>query len=606
MRPNLHALDQIGLWASLRQIYRFISHERRRYFKFVVLLMVLGSFAELATIGAVLPFLALLADPSRLDYLPFLAGLFSAVGAVSGQERLAAATALFVGIALLAGLIRLQLAWASQSFVFKLGHELSVEIQKRILFQPYSFHISWNSSSLISSLEKVQMLVFQMLLPLMQALTAVLMSAFIVVALIYVDPSTAIAAAVAFTAIYLGISAATRRRLERNSRIVGPAYDERVKIIQESLGGIRDVIIDSSQSIYLETFRSIDLRLNEARINTAFIGAAPRFVIEGLGMVLIAVFAILISEREGGLAPALPILGALALGAQRLLPLLQQVYNGWTIAAGNSSTIIDVLGLLRLPLPDAESYAPASEPLPLDDRIRVEQVSFTYGAGRARALENVTFDIPRGSTVALIGTTGSGKSTLADLIMGLLEPTRGRISIDGVAINRTTRQRWWRSIAHVPQAIFLADSSIARNIAFFRGPTEPVDMDRIVSAAKTAQLHEFVETLPDGYDTFVGERGIRLSGGQRQRLGLARAIYKQAPVLILDEATSALDDATEAAVMKSVEALGGRDGRTIIIIAHRLSTVARCDMIARLEQGRLVALGTYSEVVGNISHSANL
>ena len=596
--------DQTRLWASLGQLYAFMPAERRRNFYAVLLLMIVGAILELATIGAVLPFLALLADQSRLSYFPWLSDLFAALGANGPHDRLIAASGLFVVIAVIAGIVRLQLAWSSQRFVFKLGHELSVEIERRILLQPYSFHISWNSSTLIAGLEKVQVLVFQVLLPLMQAVMAVFISAFITAALIYVDPATAVITALAFTAVYFGISAATKRRLERNSAIVGSAYDERVQIIQESLGGIRDLIIDSSQSIYLETFRRIDIRLNDARTNTAFIAAAPRFVIEGLGMVLIAVVAILISEREGGLAAALPILGALALGAQRLLPLLQQIYNGWSIAAGNGSMIGQVLDLLQLPLPDTGPEPSPAAPLALKHRIRVENVSFAYAGGRARALEAVSIDIPRGSTIALIGTTGSGKSTLADLIMGLLEPTGGHILIDDVPLSPATRRRWWQSIAHVPQAIFLADTSIARNIAF-GDPSEAIDTARCIAAARTAQLHDFVQTLPQGYDTFVGERGIRLSGGQRQRLGLARAIYKQAPVLVLDEATSALDDVTEAAVMESLEALGDED-RTVVMIAHRLSTVARCDLVARLENGRLVALGTYAEVVGHISHSENI
>ena len=204
--------------------------------------------------------------------------------------------------------------------------------------------------------------------------------------------------------------------------------------------------------------------------------------------------------------------------------------------------------------------------------------------------------------IALIGTTGSGKSTLADLIMGLLEPTEGEITIDGERLDAETRRRWWRSIAHVPQSIFLADASIARNIAF-SDPGEPIDIQRTGAAARAAQLHQFVETLPEGYETVIGERGIRLSGGQRQRLGLARALYKSAPVLILDEATSALDDETEAAVMESLDALVRKDGLTILMIAHRLSTVARCDKVVRLEKGRVVATGSYSEVVDNIPNS---
>jgi ABC-type multidrug transport system fused ATPase/permease subunit len=579
----------------LRQLYAVMTKERRRHLLLVLALMVLGALSELATIGAVLPFLALLADQSRLDYLPVVGDLFRAVGADTPRTRLIAASVLFVLLAILAGLVRLQLAWSSQSFVFKLGHELGVELQKRILFQPYSFHIGWNSSTLLAGIEKVPMLMFQVLMPLMQAVTAIILSTFIIAALIAVDPLTAVIAAVAFGIVYLGISIATRSQLARNSDVVGSMYDQRVKIIQESLGGIRDVIIDNSQEIYVETFRRVDRRFNMARNNNAFIAAAPRFIIEGLGMVMIAFLAVLVSNREGGLAGAIPVLGALAIGAQRLLPLLQQIYLGWSTVAGNISIVDQVLDFMRLPLPRPEQHDARVEPLGLSEGIKVDDVSFSYAGNRARALERVTLTIPRGSTVALIGTTGSGKSTLGDLIMGLLEPTAGRIMVDDVPVTDQTRRRWWRSIAHVPQTIFLADTSIARNIVF-GDPSEQIDHARVAAAVKVAQLEEFVATLPDGYDTVVGERGTRLSGGQRQRLGIARAIYKQAPVLILDEATSALDDATEAAVMQSLETLSGT-GLTVVIIAHRLSTVARCDIVARLEKGRLVACGSYAEVV---------
>lgn len=581
---------------SIARLYRFMSPERRKQFALVVALMLAGAIAELATIGAVLPFLTLLADPETGARLPFVSGLMSAMGAETPAEQLKAITGLFVAIAIVAGLIRLQLAWSSQGFVFKLGHELGVEIQRRILLQPYSFHIGSNTSTLIAALEKVQALVFNVLMPIMQAGTAIVLSAFLVAGLIYVDPFTAIVAALAFSAIYLAISFLTRARLKRNSAGIGIALSERVQIIQESLGGIRDIIIDGTQATFVEEFRRVDRRLNVARANTAFIGAAPRFVIEALGMVLIALLANLLGQRPGGIAAALPVLGALALGAQRLLPLVQQVYNGWTMASGNQSVVAQVLELLGLP--DAELSTDRDvPPLAFTDRISVEHVSFAYSGRRAPALQDLSLTIQRGVTVGLIGRTGSGKSTLADLLMGLLEPTKGRITVDGVPIDRASRTSWWRSVAHVPQAIFLSDQSVARNIAF-GVPAEEVDQKRLVEAATKAQMHEFIASLPDGYDTEVGERGVRLSGGQRQRLGLARAIYKQAPVLVLDEATSALDDATEAAVMEAVTALG-REGRTIIIVAHRMSTVARCDLIAKLDNGRLVALGSYAEVVGD-------
>jgi ATP-binding cassette subfamily B protein len=210
----------------------------------------------------------------------------------------------------------------------------------------------------------------------------------------------------------------------------------------------------------------------------------------------------------------------------------------------------------------------------------------------------VTLDIPAGSAVALVGETGSGKSTLADLLMGLIDADEGSILIDGVPLSGKNRRRWQRSIAHVPQAIFVADASIAQNIALGRHE-EPVDPARVVEAAEAAQLHDFVISLPEGYDTFVGERGIRLSGGQRQRLGIARAIYKQTPVLVLDEATSALDEETEAAVMEGIHGLGG--GRTLIVIAHRLSTIARCDRVFRLHEGRIVDSGPLTKIVDSAS-----
>ena len=598
---DVSAQDPNGFWAMLIRLYSVVSVRRRRQFYFVIALMIAGAFAELATIGAVLPFLSLLADSSNWERFPWLAKLVDLFGDDSPQGRMMAAIGLFITLAIVSGLLRLQLAWSSQGFIFKLGHELSSEIKRRILLQPYSFHIRTNTSTLIAALEKVHTLVFNVLLPLMQAVTAAFLSIFILAALIYLDPFTATVAAIGFSLIYLLISALTRQRLARNSATLAGAYDERVKIVQESLGGVRDIIIDGSQQVFLDMYRRVDRNLNVARANTAFIAAAPRFVIEALGMVLIAIVAAMLVQREGGIAGAIPILGALALGAQRLLPLLQQIYTGWTSAAGHRSVLSQVLELLALPPNPDWTAREDLEPLPLRDRIVIEHVGFSYSGRRVRALKDVTLEIPRGATVGLIGRTGSGKSTLADLLMGLLEPSEGQIAVDGVPIGRETRQRWWESIAHVPQSIFLADDTIARNIAF-GAPRDAIDMARVIEASIRSQLHEYVSGLPGGYETQVGERGVRLSGGQRQRLGIARAIYKQAPVLVLDEATSALDDETEAAVMHALATLRS-EGCTTIMIAHRLSTVSRADLVVRLENGAVADIGSYAEVVGTTPQS---
>jgi ABC-type multidrug transport system fused ATPase/permease subunit len=282
---------------------------------------------------------------------------------------------------------------------------------------------------------------------------------------------------------------------------------------------------------------------------------------------------------------ALPFLGALALGAQRLLPLVQTVYNGWSSGAGNRSIIGQVVELLTLP--DDNESANQWTPLPFGRQISFENVSFSYSSRPGSpALKKLTFVIPRGSMVAVTGKTGAGKSTLADLLMALLEPDAGEIKVDGTRLTRQNARAWQRNIAHVPQSIFLADTTIAANIALGL-PQEPTNRQRVREAAAKAQLDEFVQSLPNGYETIIGERGIRLSGGQRQRLGLARALYKNTPLLVLDEATSALDEATEQAVFKELEQLR-KDGRTMIIIAHRVSTIAHCDLILNLHDGRVV------------------
>jgi ABC-type multidrug transport system fused ATPase/permease subunit len=330
-------------------------------------------------------------------------------------------------------------------------------------------------------------------------------------------------------------------------------------------------------------FRDAEHRFRNARTTNAIFANAPRYFVEAAGMVLIAGVAVAMSERPGGLAAAIPALGALALGAQKLLPLVQQIYFGWAAATGAQQTLSDVIMLLRRPTPSDDD---AGGRLPFTNAISLRGVSYSYGGERQTALKGIDLEIPKGARVGIAGRTGSGKSTLMDLVIGLLEPTEGTIAIDGTPLVAGNRAAWQRNVAHVPQAIFLSDASIAENIAF-GVPAGEIDRERVQRAALQAELAEVVAALPEGYDTRVGERGIQLSGGQRQRIGIARALYKQANVLVFDEATSALDDDTESAVMSAIERLD-RD-LTIILIAHRLTTLQGCDVILRLDRGQVVA-----------------
>ena len=545
---------------ALRRIYGILSPRRRRQLWLVLILSILGGLAELLAIGTIIPFLSILA------------------GTGASREQLVVVTAIFIAAAVIAGLLRLTLAWFSQSFVQNTGHDLVTEIQRRILAQPYDYHVAHNSSEVVASLELVHHLTYGLIQPLLQAAAGIVIGLFVVAAVAAINLPIALAAATGFAIVYIMIASIFRGPLDQRSNTIANAYRERVRLVQESMGGIRDIIVDQSQAAHVEAFRAVDARLTRARTEAMLTGVAPRYLVETAGLVVLALATLALSRSAGGLSAALPTIGALALGAYRLLPLAHQLYQGWSLAAANRAIAAQIVGLLDLPTGNRTAAGPQVS----RDRIEFRDLDFTYPDRSKPALTGVSLAIPAGSAVALTGPTGSGKSTLADLLMGLLTPSRGAILVDGEPLNAPA---WQRGIAHVPQAIFLADASILRNIAL-AVPGAPPDRDRAEAAAKAAELGPFLDTLTDGLDTVVGERGVRLSGGQRQRIGIARALYKQANVLILDEATSALDEPTEAKIMATLAAI---PGLTLLVIAHRPSTIARCAQVFRLEHGRLVA-----------------
>jgi ABC-type multidrug transport system fused ATPase/permease subunit len=570
---------------AMRRLFAVMTPARRRQFYTLLALMLAGAVAEFATLASVVPFLAMLAEPERAREFPLIGPTLATFGAQTNWDMLVAAAALFTTIAVVAAIVRVQLVWLTHSFVFGFGHEVVVEIHERILSQPYDYHLQHGSTDLLTALQKAELLVFDVLLQVFYCAIAVFLALFIVGALLVIDPATSLVAIAFIGGFYLLATRSSRARLQANSQAFDRYIAQRVRVVQESVGGIRDIIIDGSRAQFVEEFAAADRRITQAHVSNALIGSAPRYIIEAASLILVAALALYLS-REQGLGAAVPVLGALVLGAQRLLPLVQQVYNAWATVAGHWLVTTDVLKALSLPVPDPVESLPT--PLKFEHEIRLEEVSFAYPGRRSPALQGISARIPRGSRVAIVGRTGSGKSTLVDLLMGLLDPSSGTISIDGVLLERSTRAAWQRSIAHVPQSAFLADTTIARNIAFGAREAE-INLDRVRAAAKHAQLDEFVTQLPDGYGALVGERGIGLSGGQRQRLAIARAFYKDAPVVVLDEATSALDDETEAVIIASLDAMA-KQGRTIIVIAHRPSSITNCDLTIRLTEGRLAGV----------------
>lgn len=583
-----------GLPYLLLQLWRHLSRRRQRQFGVLLGLMVISAFAEVVSLGAVLPFIGILTAPERVFNHPVVADLAQALGIATADQLVLPLTIVFATAALIAGAIRIFLLWVTTRLAVVSGADLSIEVYRRTLYQPYWVHAARNSSDTISGItSKVNITVFGVLLPLLTLISSFVLLAAVMIALIVIDPVIALVAIVGFGASYGLVTWLTRRRLERNSLRIAFEQTQVIKALQEGLGGIRDVLLDGTQPIYCDVYRQADHPLRQAHGNNIFIGGSPRFAMEALGMVLIAVLAYVLSRHAGGVATALPALGALALGAQRLLPALQQIYSAWASIVGSRASLAGTIELLDQPLP-ADVLQPTSAPLRFQKDIRFNAVRFRYTNDGPWVLDGLNLVISKGARVGFVGSTGSGKSTTLDLLMGLLMPTQGVLLVDGHPIRGKRIRAWQRTIAHVPQNIFLADTTLAENIAF-GVPRGDIDMDRVRQVARQAQIAEFIESRPEGYNAYVGERGIRLSGGQRQRIGIARALYKQATVLVFDEATSALDNATEQSVMDAITALN-RD-LTVLLIAHRLTTVRRCDSIVELEGGRVVAQGTYDQLL---------
>jgi ABC-type multidrug transport system fused ATPase/permease subunit len=558
--------------------------------------MVFASFAEVLTIGAVLPFLGALTAPERVFAQPIIQPIIGNLGLTRPEQLLLPLTAAFGLAALLAGVMRLVLLWISTRLSFVTGADLSINIYHRTLYQAYAVHIARNSSEVINGIStKVNGVIYNVIIPVVTLISSSIMLSVVLAALLTVDPIIAMSAFGGFGAIYYCIIRLTRKQLIIDSQIIARESTEVIKSLQEGLGGIRDVLIDGSQGTYCEVYRRADQSLRRAQANAGFIAQSPRFAIEALGLLLIAILAFMLVQQSNGTATAIPVLGALALGAQRLLPMLQQAYASWSSIQGSLASLQDTLDLLDQRLPDFANQ-PITQPLPFRNQISLEQLSFRYSQQTPMVLKNLILSIPKGSRVGFIGVTGSGKSTLLDIVMALLQPTGGFLKVDNQSITLANQRSWQAHIAHVPQSIFLADSTIEENIAF-GVPKELINHERVLRAAQQAQISNTIETWPKQYKTLVGERGIRLSGGQRQRIGIARALYKQADVIIFDEATSALDSETEASVMQAIEGLS--KDLTLLIIAHRRTTLKNCTQIFELQSGEIKRTGTYQEIIAD-------
>ena len=569
----------------LNRLWQHMTTRRHTQFWLLLILMIAASFAEIISIGAVLPFLGALTAPGRIFEHPVAQPFIHALGVASANQLLFPLTLAFGFAAVMAGGMRALLLWTSLRFSFAVGADISNTIYRRTLYQPYAIHVTRNSSEVVNGIAtKVGEVIFYILMPTLNLISASVILIVVLAGLLYIFPGIALIAFGCFALVYAFIVGVTRNRLKVDSQHIAHESTNVIKFLHEGLGGIRDVLINGSQEVFCAIYRNADEILRRAQGNNQFASQAPRYFMEAMAMLLIATLAYVLSQQPDGIATAIPMLAAMALGMQRVLPASQQAYAAWSTIQGAQASLQDALTLLDQPLPDYAGQ-PDANPLPFRNQISLKNIAFRYSEQAPWILKDIDIVIKKGSRVGFIGTTGSGKSTLLDIIMGLLQPTEGFFKVDDLQISADNNRNWQAHIAHVPQAIFLADSNIEQNIAF--GVQEDqIDHERVRHAARKAQISEIIDTWPNQYQTLVGERGVQLSGGQRQRIGIARALYKHADVLIFDEATSALDNETEEAVMQAIEGLS--EEITILIIAHRLTTIKNCTQVFELDKGLLI------------------
>ncbi len=562
-------------------------------FGLLLILTFFASFAEIFSIGAVLPFLGILIAPDRIFDNNFAQPIINLVGITESSQLLGLFTVVFALAAVVAGGMRLLLLWASTRLSYATGADLSISIYRRTLYQPYTVHCNRNSSEIIDGILNKTSGVISVISMTLTLISSGIMLVTILISLVILNPIVALTSICGLGLVYVVIIQLTKKRLLSNSEKIALESTKALKSLQEGLGGIRDVLIDGSQAEYCQAFQKADLPIRRAQGNNAFIGNSPRYGMEALGMVLIAALAYSLAIQPNGVVSAIPLLGALAIGAQRLLPVLQQVYSAYVAIQGGQASLREALDLLDQPLPPHADQT-AVKPLRFEHQIELKQLYFRYGPETPVVLRQLNLTIPKGGRIGFIGVTGSGKSTLLDIVMGLLEPTGGVFEVDGKPVTTENQHAWKCHIAHVPQAIFLADSSVEENIAF-GVHADHIDSGRVRWAAQQAHIADTITSWPQQYKTVVGENGVRLSGGQRQRLGIARAFYKKANVIILDEATSALDSDTEQDIMLSIGRL--QPDLTVLMIAHRLTTLKNCTKIVELRDGKINRVGSYQEIV---------
>ena len=587
--------------SAWKKAWALLETRERRNAWTVLAIIIAGGLSSALMVGSVLPFLSVLAQPRSIETTPALNWAYNTFGFTSDYAFLVALGLASLVVIVIASAIQLVKTWAVARFAMMRMHSLSSRLMASYLRQPYEFFLNRHSGDLGTRiLSETQQLIIQFLRPAAEAVASIFTIIAIIGLLLWAEPLVAVLSFAILGGTYSLTYWLSRRSLKRLGAVRAEANSARFRIANEALGGIKDLKLLGRERDYLARYDAPSYRMARSLTTVQVISIMPKFVLEAIAFGGIILLCLILMDPQNltsgaGLESILPILGLFAFAGQRLMPELSKLYQSLAQMQAGSAAVDIVYRDLMLQADVAE--LPKTQPvgLGLRQQLNLEAVSYHYPDASHAGVREITLTIAAGEKIGIVGSTGAGKTTLADLVLGLLNPANGRLVIDGVPVTQNNLRAWQQSAGYVPQDIFLTDASLSENIAL-GVPPKDINQARVVEAAQIAQIDQFITSdLPEGYDTKIGERGVRLSGGQRQRIGVARALYHDAELIVFDEATSALDNLTEREVMSAIDALP--DEKTVLMIAHRLSTLQGCDRIVVMEGGLVVGFDTWDALI---------